>query len=216
MVDDSGNPAGGPAGPAEPNTALTRPHTRTLRDGATVLIRRIGPADEPALARFHAGLSEQTVRQRYFLAVKLDQRVEHARLARICASDPAHDLVLVALAADDVVGVGRVSRAVENGNRAEFALLLADAWQGRGLGTLLMGELLSAARAGGVRFMSGETLAHNVGMTRIAERYGFSVNGPNREGVVHFWQDLGPADAAQPPSGLPPADQREAGGPVSS
>ena len=55
-----------------------------LRDGTPVTIRPIRPEDEPLMVAFHKTLSEESVHFRYFGSVKLEQRVAHERLTRIC------------------------------------------------------------------------------------------------------------------------------------
>ena len=58
-----------------------------LRDGMRAVIRSIRPDDEQRMAEFHAGLSAQSVYQRYFYLPSLEQRVAHHRLALTCRVD---------------------------------------------------------------------------------------------------------------------------------
>src|SRR5262245_18472905 len=66
-----------------------------LRDGSEVRIRPIRPEDEPLMAKFDQTLSERSVYLRYFSPLKLDQRVAHERLSRLCFIDYAREMALV-------------------------------------------------------------------------------------------------------------------------
>src|SRR5579872_2741545 len=90
--------------------------TCTLRDGTPIRIRPIRPEDEPVLVRFHEKLSEETVYMRYLQNLKLDRRVAHERLTRICFIDYDREMALVAVdhdaltGAQSIVGVGRLTK----------------------------------------------------------------------------------------------------------
>ena len=148
--------------------------------GAPVTIRPIRPEDEPLMAKFHGTLSERSVYFRYFSALKLSERISHARLVRTCFSDYARD---IALAADhkhpksgehEILGVGRLSR-MHNSNDAEFALLVGDAWQGHGLGTRLLQMLIHVARTERFHRIVGRVHAENTRMQQLCRELGFDV-----------------------------------------
>src|SRR5262249_6281649 len=127
----------------------------TMKDGTAVLIRPIRPEDEPLIAAYHTTLSEGSVYLRYFNAMKLSHRVAHERLTRICFIDYDREMALVVERADPVAGrsilaVGRLSR-VRGMADAEYAMLVSDAAQGKGLGTELLARLLRIARDLGLR-----------------------------------------------------------------
>jgi acetyltransferase len=121
------------------------------RDGTGVMIRPIRPEDEPLMVKFHATLSEQTVYFRYFHHIDLAQRTAHDRLRRICFNDFDREIVLVAEVKDSksgeraIVAVGRLNK-VHGTNGAEFAIVVSDAWHGRGLGTQLLKMLVQIGR----------------------------------------------------------------------
>jgi acetyltransferase len=147
-------------------------------DGTTFTIRPIRPEDEPLMVRFHQDLSEETVYSRYFEHLKLSQRTGHERLTRICFIDYDREMALVAERRDpktgdaEIAGVGRLSKA-RGLSEAEFAILIADRWQRRGLGTELLRRLVEVGRAEGVGRIWAEMLAGNGGMRRASERAGF-------------------------------------------
>jgi acetyltransferase len=150
----------------------------TMKDGLQVLIRPIRPEDEPSMVKFHATLSERSVYMRYFNQLNLSQRVAHERLARICFIDYDREMALVADHRDletkdhDILGVGRLSK-LRGTDEAEFAMLVADRYQGRGLGKELLSRLLQVGRDEKLRCISGNILIDNLGMQHICEDLGF-------------------------------------------
>ncbi|MGE0042209.1 MAG: N-acetyltransferase family protein [Vicinamibacterales bacterium] len=153
----------------------------TLRNGTPVAIRPIRPDDEPAMVAFHRRLSDRSVYYRYFNLARLDQRIRHERLSRICTIDPAREMALVAERPAEgdapamIVGVGRLTRTDRPGG-AEVALLVEDACQGQGLGTELMRRLIAVAREQGLTRLDGDIIAENEGMVAVARRTGFTVS----------------------------------------
>jgi acetyltransferase len=143
-----------------------------FEDGKEILIRPIRPEDEPRIARFHGTLSDRSVYLRYFHLMNLDQRVSHERLTRICFVDYDREMVLVAEQENEILAVGRLTRA-HQGNEAELAVLISDAMQGHGLGTMLFRRLIEIARAEGLERVNAEILPENDHMVRICRQLGF-------------------------------------------
>jgi acetyltransferase len=148
-------------------------------DGTGFLIRPIRPEDEPAMVRFHAELTEATVYSRYFELLGLSARTAHERLTRVCFNDYDREIALVAETAGDdgaptIAAVGRLSKAHATPS-AEFAILVGDRWQRRGLGTELLRRLVGIARDEGLERVWAEMLAGNTGMRRTAEAVGFTI-----------------------------------------
>jgi RimJ/RimL family protein N-acetyltransferase len=139
----------------------------TLPDGTRILLRPIEAADKARLSLAHARLSEETIRRRY-LAAK--PRVTSSDLRYLTEVDGHSHLALAAFLADDpetLVGVARCVRLTSTPETAEFAIVVGDAHQGRGLGTLLARELASAARAAGIRRFAATMLGDNVAVRRL-------------------------------------------------
>ena len=151
----------------------------TAPDGASVLIRPIRPEDEPAMVQFHAELTEETVYSRYFEHLGLSQRTAHERLTRICFNDYDREIALVAEETDAsggprIVAVGRLSKEHARPT-AEFAVLVADRWQRRGLGAELLRRLVAVGRDEGLERLYAEMLAGNMAMRHTAEAAGFTI-----------------------------------------
>jgi acetyltransferase len=151
-----------------------------LSTGAVVVVRPIRPEDEGLMVRFHEGLSDQSVYQRYFHMMTLAHRTAHARLSRVCDADFERDFVLVAAArADDpggpaILGVARFQRS-DDGRTAEFALVVADRHQRTGVGSALMCRLITLARRAGCVRLRADILADNGPMRRLCARLGMSL-----------------------------------------
>jgi acetyltransferase len=162
----------------------------TLRDGTRTTIRPIRPEDEPLMIAFHETLSEQSVYSRYFQTMKLSTRVAHERLTRICFIDYDREMALVVSrrpthpGRHEILAVGRLSRLL-GANAAEFALLVADPYQGQGLGVELLGRLLQIARDEGLRIVTAEMLRNNRPMQRVCEKLGFRLRYDPEDQVVH-------------------------------
>lgn len=153
---------------------------RRLRSGASVLIRPIRPEDEPRMIAFHKELSATTVQFRYFSQMTLQQRIAHDRLARICFVDYDREVVLVAehrrpgARGREIIGVARLSK-LHGRNEAEFAIVLADAWQGQGLGTMLLELLIEAGRQEKLAQITGHILTENFDMQHLCRKAGFQL-----------------------------------------
>ncbi len=159
----------------------------TAADGRELLIRPIRPEDEPLLAELHAELTEETVYSRYFEHLGLSDRTAHDRLTRVCFNDYDREIALVAEednpAGRHIVAVGRLSKAHAR-PEAEFAVLVADRWQRRGLGAELLRRLVRIGRDEGLEQISAEMLASNAGMRRTAESAGFTITERPGEPIV--------------------------------
>ncbi|MGC9973173.1 MAG: bifunctional acetate--CoA ligase family protein/GNAT family N-acetyltransferase [Bryobacteraceae bacterium] len=168
----------------------------TAKDGTKVVIRPIRPEDEPLLVKFHETLSERSVYQRYLHLMKLSQRVEHERLTRICFIDYDREMALVAEYEDpatgepQVIGVARLKRA-HGVNQAEFAAIVTDEYQGRGLGSELLRRMIEVAKDEKLGCITGDVLPDNVMMLRVCEKMGFQLTRSIEDPVVKVELDLG-------------------------
>ncbi|MEN9259593.1 MAG: bifunctional acetate--CoA ligase family protein/GNAT family N-acetyltransferase [Thermostichus sp. HHBFW_bins_43] len=161
-----------------------------FRDGIT--IRPIRPEDEPLIIAFHDQVSDQSVYLRYFHAMKYSARVAHERLTRICFNDYDREIALVAEKQDPcptILGVCRLSK--KHGiPEAEFAMLVADPYQGQGIGTALLTRLIEVARWEGIQRLTGEVLSENVGMRHLCKRIGFHLQPADEPGILNASFDL--------------------------
>lgn len=146
--------------------------------GPVFNFRPIRPEDEPLMVRFHQTLSDRSVYSRYFAPLRIEQRIAHERLSRICFIDYDREMALIVERHDakgtEIVGVGRLSR-LHGVNQAEFALLVSDKWQGRGIGAQLLKRLVQIARDEKLERIIAPILPDNRPMQRLAHKAGFKV-----------------------------------------
>jgi RimJ/RimL family protein N-acetyltransferase len=139
---------------------------RVLDDG--LRLRLIRPDDEPRLVALYARLSRHTAYQRFFAAM---QRLPPDWAHFLANVDYQARLALVVERpdADELVAVARYEPSSEDGV-AEVAFVVQDAWQGKGLGRILLRELLAAAEVRGIRRFRAYVLADNSRMLRLLSR----------------------------------------------
>ncbi len=157
------------------------------KHGMVVGIRPIMPEDENAMIEFHKKLSQDSVYMRYFSNIKLTQRIAHDRLIRVCHIDYDREMVLVVTrrlhdGTDEVIAAGRLS-GVHGKKSAEYSLLVADEFQGHGIGTKLLTELIHIGKAEGLDSIEAYMLRTNSGIIKISERHGFTIR--QKDDVLH-------------------------------
>lgn len=142
---------------------------------AEVRIRPIRPSDLEIERRFVYGLSARS----HYLRLLSGRGLLPGELERWTNIDPQREIALIAIVRDagtaDEEEIAVARAVVDDSARGhwDFAIVVADAWQGRGLGALLLGQLLQAARAAGATVLGGITLAENRGMLALARKLGF-------------------------------------------
>jgi acetyltransferase len=158
-----------------PSDPTGYPKQAQLRNGTRVLIRPIGPEDAEREQAFVRGLSPES---RYLRFMNSLRELSPGMLEEFTHPDPTREIALVALTGDapaeQQIGVARCVKSA-GGRSAEFAVVVADAWQGKGLGSVLMRELMSAARAAGVKELEGLVLASNHAMLELMLALGFEI-----------------------------------------
>jgi acetyltransferase len=151
----------------------------TTPQGEAVTIRPIRPEDEPLLVKFHETLSDRSVYLRYLTNLDYSERVAHQRLARICFNDYDRELAMVAECRDcnggpEIMGVARLSKHHYR-PEGEFTLLINDHFQGRGIGTELLKQLLQVARVEKLECVTATMTADNHAMQQTCKKLGFKL-----------------------------------------
>jgi acetyltransferase len=127
------------------------------------------------MVQFHETLSERSIYMRYFHHLSLSERISHERLTRICFAGYDRQMVLVAEAAPGhIVAVGRLNREPGE-SEAEFAIIVSDQWQYRGLGRELLDKLIRVAAQEKIRRIYGQILPQNRPMLDICREAGLHV-----------------------------------------
>jgi len=154
------------------------------RDGVALCVRPLGPADSANERAFIEGLSPESLYQRLMGVIK---GVSDAQFAALLQPDWPRSVALAIFRCDAPAGASEgvdapreveilgVARFAESGEPqvAEFAIVVTDAWQRRGLGHALFERLVRAARAAGYRQLVGTTFGDNRRMLDLARSLGF-------------------------------------------
>ena len=165
-----------------------------LADGTPVCIRPIRANDLAMHTAFVDGLSKETGYHR-LLSPRKPQPDELWRMTHI---DYDRELALIATTmvdgAERQMGVARYVRGdtPETAHIAEFAIVIGDAWQQRGVALKLMRKLIDAAAAAGVKQLADITLYDNIGMLALARKLGFKLQrDPGNPNVTRLRLALG-------------------------
>jgi len=145
---------------------VSGPEVLALRDGLCVPVREIRPDDAAALQRLIGRSSDRSVELRFFGPLKRLSDVQARRFAEVDGRDR---FALVALDPEDpgeIVGVVRYEREGET-DTAEYAALVEDRFQGRGVGIGLTRYLIEAARERGIRRLHALVMRENAGMLHL-------------------------------------------------
>jgi acetyltransferase len=167
------------------------PETFRLDDGTEILVRPVRPDDESLIVELHEAHSDHTIRMRFFGMVR---RLTREQLVRLCHLDYERDMALAALhqgtdGRPHMIGVSRYHLSPETGE-AEFAVVVTDAWQGKGVGSYLMRRLADVALARGVTRLVGDVLRENANMLQLMRGLGYAIHSTNDAGVVAAVREL--------------------------
>jgi len=157
---------------------------RTLKDGTPVVLRPIKPEDEPMWHDLVAACSTETI---WFRFRYLFKETTHEMAARFCFTDYDRELGIVAEVQEDgtrkLIGVGRLVADV-NHESAEYGVIVADRWQGHGLGGLLTDYSLDVAKRWGVNRLVAETTKNNNRALALFRNRGFELDDREEDAVL--------------------------------
>jgi acetyltransferase len=146
-----------------------------LNDGTDMVIRPIRPEDAEIEAKFVRELSTEA---KYFRFMNALQELSPEMLVRFTQIDYHNDMALIAVisngAAEEQIGVARYTTNMDK-KSCEFALVVSDRWQGRGIGHRLMQNLMEIARDRDLDSMDGQVLSSNTKMLELVASLGFRI-----------------------------------------
>ena len=155
-----------------------------LADGTNITIRPIRPEDAEIERDFVRKLSHES---KYFRFMQALHELTPKMLVRFTQIDYDEEMAFIAVTRiageERELGVARYSINPDR-ESCEFALVVADEWHHKGLGSQLMKSLMAAARAKGLRRMEGEVLASNHRMLELAEHLGFNARPSEEDGEI--------------------------------
>jgi acetyltransferase len=145
-------------------------------DGKIIHIRPIRPDDAELEQAFVQSLSADS---RYLRFMNTIRELSPAQLTRMTQIDYDREMAFIALTEHEgeMIEIGVARYAINpDGESCEFAIVVGDNWQGRGLARRLMGVLIDAARARGLKYMNGDFLAENTRMIKFVSTLGFVIS----------------------------------------
>lgn len=144
-----------------------------LRDGKQVEIRALRPEDEATMLAAIERTSAQSLQRRFFVMKRHFSEKERDFFMNV---DFKNHVAIVALAkeGDRTVIAGGGRYIVFEPGRAEMAFVVVDAWQGKGIGSILMRHLAKLAKEAGLQELTAEVLHENTAMRKVFEKFGFT------------------------------------------
>jgi len=163
---------------------------RRMKDGSTVVLRPVKPEDEPLWHDLVASCSTETIRFRFRYLFK---RTTHEMASRFCFIDYDREMAIVAELEQNgqrkLIGVGRLVADVDH-HTAEYGVIVADQWQGHGLGAVLTDYCIEVAKRWGIRRVVAETSKDNVRARALFRNRGFTIDESQEGDVVLASKDL--------------------------
>ena len=171
-----------------------------LADGSVAQVRPITPGDAAAVDALFGRVSRETIYYRYF---SLRPVVPHEEFDALVQADGFEVGALVMIQHDLVIGIAQYHRDPGRDD-AEVAFLVDDAFQGHGVGTMLLEHLVDHARHHGIRRFIADTLTENHRMLRVFADAGFVRQYTRNAEVIRIVFDIAPS-----PEALAAADARD-------
>ncbi|WP_045732553.1 GNAT family N-acetyltransferase [Pseudarthrobacter chlorophenolicus] len=164
-----------------------------LRDGGTAHLRPIHPSDAEAIQTFHTGQSQNSIYMRFFA---FKARLSAKELKRFTEVDYRDRVAFVITMRGEIIGIGRYDR-LDDPTEAEVAFNIADAHQGRGIGSILLEHLAAAAHENGIQRFSAEVLPENRKMLMVFSDAGYDVKRHFDDGVVSLEFNIDPTEKSR-------------------
>lgn len=159
-----------------------------LSDGSRIYLRPIRPDDATRLLDLYHRLSPRSLYHRFFTIPRPDP-VYAKYLADV---DYINHFALVVVCDAQIIAVARYFRRREFPNRAEAAITVADAWQAKGIGPLLLDRLAAVAREQQITSFEGQVLTDNRQILKALSRSRFHIRQRAESGVVNLTVFLAP------------------------
>jgi GNAT superfamily N-acetyltransferase len=158
----------------------------------TPTLRAATPADVDAVQAFVRALSIESRTRRFFAPVR---ELSPALVQALVGRDPRHHFVVM-LDGSRVIGLGQYARLASCADSADFALVVADDWQGWGLGRRILEHLVAEARAAGLQQLRADVMSGNRPMLKLVRSLGFDIApNPLDDELMQVTRALAPARA---------------------
>lgn len=158
--------------------------SKKLKDGTEIILRSIKPEDEPLWLEMFNNFSESSVWNRFFNIVK---DPSHKFRARFCDINYENEIAIVAISKNEnkMLGVVRFTLDVDK-KSGELAFIVADPWQNKGLGTMMVEHLINICRKKKIETIYSFILPNNYGSIRFLKKLDFKTDYSNEDYVKAF------------------------------
>jgi GNAT superfamily N-acetyltransferase len=180
----------------------------TLADGTPVLIRAVRPDDGPKIRRAFHTLRPETIHARFFDSRAEVTAVELAQIARVDFKRDAALLVTVGTGDDEIIVGGASYFALDGATpprSGELAFTIVEAYQGRGLGRLLLREMVAIARTNGLATLEADMLADNIPALTLFRHSGLPMTLRRDANLLHVRLALSAAQSASSATATSPS-----------
>jgi acetyltransferase len=164
--------------------------TKSMEDGTELILRPIKPEDEPLWLDLLRSCSKDSIYQRFRYFFHWEA---HEVATRYCFIDYEREIAIVAETEEDgkrkLVGVGRLIADPDH-ETVEYAVLVSDAWQERGLGSVLTDYCIGIAQTWGLKRIVAQTTSDNPRMIAVFSKRGFSVERDTSSALVEVVKEL--------------------------
>jgi acetyltransferase len=143
-----------------------------LEGGEKAVLRPIRPEDEPLIKELFGTFSERTMHFRFFHALR---DITHEQLIRYCHIDYDREISIVADHGGLLLGMSRLMFDPGDTTRAEFSVVVSDAWQNKGLGFKMVEKIIEIGRDKGLDTVYATVIKDNSAMKHVAKKLGFRV-----------------------------------------
>jgi acetyltransferase len=163
---------------------------KELKDGTKVLLRPIKPEDEPMWLELLGSCSKESIYNRFRFFFNWST---HEVATRYCYIDYDREMAIVSEVLDNgkrkLTGVGRLVAAPDL-ETAEYAVLVSDSWQNRGLGGVLTDRCMEIARDWGMKKVYAQTTTDNPRMVHLFENRDFTIDHGSDGSVVDVEKEI--------------------------
>lgn len=156
-----------------------------LKDDTQVIVRPIFPEDESLVIQFYKEISQNSLKQRYLEVLHYDELIAHERLIRMCNIDYDREITLVVENTNlrEILAIARFTK-LNNSNDASFSLLVKDKWHKKGIGKMLLENIIKIAKEEKIQNLLSSMFEDNLPMKNLCKELGFKFEKVDKQNII--------------------------------